>query len=64
MARLQLKEAPAGNVLLVVDDRQENLTAMEALLEDGEWQVRTVDSGEAALRCLLEEEVGLVLLDV
>lgn len=64
MARLQLKEAPAGNVLLVVDDRHENLTAMEALLEDGEWQVRTVDSGEAALRCLLEEEVGLVLLDV
>ncbi len=64
MAHLQLKEAPAANILLVVDDRQENLAAMEALLDDGEWQVRTVDSGEAALRCLLEEEVGLVLLDV
>ncbi|MBD2837954.1 EAL domain-containing protein [Pseudomonas sp. JM0905a] len=64
MAHLQLKEAPADNILLVVDDRQENLAAMEALLDDGEWQVRTVDSGEAALKCLLEEEVGLVLLDV
>ena len=64
MAHLQLKEAPADNILLVVDDRQENLAAMEALLEDGEWQVRTVDSGEAALKCLLEEQVGLVLLDV
>ncbi|MDH4561882.1 MULTISPECIES: EAL domain-containing protein [unclassified Pseudomonas] len=64
MAHLQLKEAPAANILLVVDDRQENLVAMEALLDDGEWQVRTVDSGEAALKCLLEEEVGLVLLDV
>ncbi|MDH4569356.1 EAL domain-containing protein [Pseudomonas sp. BN414] len=64
MAHLQLKQAPADNILLVVDDRQENLAAMEALLDDGEWQVRTVDSGEAALRCLLEEEVGLVLLDV
>ncbi|WP_152223892.1 bifunctional diguanylate cyclase/phosphodiesterase [Pseudomonas sp. SCB32] len=64
MAHLQLKEAPAADTLLVVDDRQENLIAMEALLDDGEWQVRTVDSGEAALKCLLEEEVGLVLLDV
>ncbi|AYF90210.1 EAL domain-containing protein [Pseudomonas sp. JS3066] len=64
MAHLQLKEGLAANILLVVDDRQENLAAMEALLDDGEWQVRTVDSGEAALKCLLEEEVGLVLLDV
>ncbi|MFC5699105.1 putative bifunctional diguanylate cyclase/phosphodiesterase [Pseudomonas sp. GCM10022186] len=64
MAHPQLKQAPAADVLLVVDDRQENLAAMEALLDDGQWQVRTVDSGEAALKCLLEEEVGLVLLDV
>jgi len=50
--------------LLVVDDREENLIAMQALLEGGEWRVRTARSGEAALRYLLEEEVGLVLLDV
>jgi diguanylate cyclase (GGDEF)-like protein/PAS domain S-box-containing protein len=50
--------------LLVVDDRAANLEAMEALLDDGDWRLRCVDSGEAALQCLLEEEVGLVLLDV
>ena len=51
-------------VLLVVDDREENLVAMEALLGDGDWDVRTVNSGEDALRCLMDEDVGLVLLDV
>ncbi|WP_375741549.1 putative bifunctional diguanylate cyclase/phosphodiesterase [Pseudomonas boanensis] len=64
MADLQPRENPLYNILLVVDDRQENLIAMEALLDNGDWQVRTADSGEAALRCLLEEEIGLVLLDV
>jgi len=54
----------AGPVLLVVDDREENLVAMEALLGDGPWAVRTANSGEAALRRMMEENVGLVLLDV
>lgn len=56
-----IRNAPT---LLVVDDRPENLTAMEALLEHGAWQVRSAGSGEEALRCLLEDEVELVLLDV
>ncbi|QNH08282.1 EAL domain-containing protein [Pseudomonas sp. B11D7D] len=66
MAQAQNKTAavPAKQVLLVVDDRMENLEAMQALLEDGEWQLRCASSGEEALRCLLEEDVGLVLLDV
>jgi len=64
MAQQQVETLEAQQVLLVVDDRQENLVAMEALLEDGDWHVRTVDSGEAALRCMMEEDVGLVLLDV
>lgn len=50
--------------LLVVDDRKDNLLAMEALLGNDEWRVRTADSGDAALQCLLDEQVGLVLLDV
>jgi diguanylate cyclase (GGDEF)-like protein/PAS domain S-box-containing protein len=54
----------ATQILLVVDDRPENLEAMQALLEHGNWQLRCVDGGEAALQCLLEEDVGLVLLDV
>ncbi|UTW06914.1 EAL domain-containing response regulator [Pseudomonas benzenivorans] len=65
MAQLQAKGATARTqTLLVVDDRPENLEAMQALLGDGDWQLRCVSSGEAALQCLLDEEVGLVLLDV
>jgi len=52
-------------LLLVVDDREENLIAMQALLgEDENWDLRCADSGEQALRCLLQEDVSLVLLDV
>ncbi len=64
MALVQLKSPPSEQILLVVDDREENLIAMEALLGNSPWQVRTVSSGEAALQCLLDNEVGLVLLDV
>ncbi|MFP6849080.1 MAG: EAL domain-containing protein [Pseudomonas sp.] len=64
MAQVQMKIAATIQTLLVVDDRQENLEAMQALLEDGDWHLRCVASGEAALQCLLEEDVGLVLLDV
>ena len=64
MAHVQIKVAATTQTLLVVDDRPENLAAMEALLDDGDWRLRCVDSGEAALQCLLEEDVGLVLLDV
>lgn len=64
MAQVQLKTATDTQVLLVVDDRAENLEAMQVLLEEGDWELRCVDSGEAALQCLLEEDVGLVLLDV
>ena len=66
MAQAQSKTAaiPAKQTLLVVDDRIENLEAMQALLEDGEWQLRCAKSGEEALRYLLEDDVGPVLLDV
>ncbi|MBB2494646.1 putative bifunctional diguanylate cyclase/phosphodiesterase [Aquipseudomonas ullengensis] len=64
MTRLQLETPVDSQVLLVVDDREENLVAMEALLGDGQWNVRTVNSGEAALQCMQSEDVGLVLLDV
>jgi len=52
-------------LLLVVDDREENLEAMRALLDDDpNWRLRCANSGEAALRILLSEDVSLVLLDV
>ena len=64
MGQVQPKAAQGSHILLVVDDRPENLVAMEALLEDGDWAVRSVDCGTAALQCLLDEDVELVLLDV
>ncbi len=64
MSQTQLKAKPRSRTLLVVDDREANLVAMEALLGDGDWQVHTVNSGEAALKALLELDVELVLLDV
>jgi len=58
------KPAPPP-LLLVVDDREENLEAMRALLDDDpNWRLRCANSGEAALRILLSEDVSLVLLDV
>jgi signal transduction histidine kinase len=50
--------------LLLVDDRPENLLALEAILEPlGQILVRA-DSGPHALRCVLEEEFAAILLDV
>lgn len=63
-AQSKIDAERSSQVLLVVDDRAENLEAMQALLDDGDWQLRCASSGEEALRCLLEEDVGLVLLDV
>jgi signal transduction histidine kinase len=50
--------------ILIVDDREENLFAMEALLEGPELQIITARSGNEALGILLEVEVALILLDV
>ena len=50
--------------LLLVDDRPENLLALEAILDDLEFNIVTADSGKAALRCLLSQDFALILLDV
>ncbi len=54
---------PKVNILLV-DDKVENLLALEAILEKlGENLVRAT-SGEEALRCLLHQDFAVILLDV
>ncbi|MEH2275227.1 MAG: response regulator [Nostoc sp.] len=54
---------PKVNILLV-DDKLENLLALEAILEKlGENLVRAT-SGEEALRCLLNQDYAVILLDV
>ena len=51
-------------VVLIVDDRPENLLALEAVIESLDITVRRADSGEAALRHLLTEDVAIIILDV
>lgn len=50
--------------VLIVDDSKANLTALEASLETLDVTVDRATSGEKALRCLLEREYAVVLLDV
>jgi two-component system, sensor histidine kinase and response regulator len=50
--------------VLIVDDVNANLVAMEALLENLDCQLIRADSGNEALRQLLKHEFALMLLDV
>ena len=50
--------------ILVVDDVEQNLTAIEALLTRPGVRVLKANSGVAALEILLVQEVALILLDV
>jgi len=50
--------------LLLVDDRPENLLALEGLLRRSDAQILKAESGKRALELLLEHEVALALIDV
>ncbi|HEY9391510.1 MAG TPA: response regulator [Mycobacteriales bacterium] len=50
--------------ILIVDDRTENLVALEAILGSLEHTLVRARSGEDALRALLTHEFALILLDV
>ena len=50
--------------IIVVDDRPENLLAMKKTLEGPGVEVLTADSGNEALKLLVQREVALVLMDV
>jgi CheY-like chemotaxis protein len=51
--------------LLVVDDRPQNLVAVQAILEPLGHELVTAGSGEEALRILLHrEDFAVILLDV
>ena len=50
--------------LLLVDDNEANLVAMQATLEELGEELVLADSGKKALRLLLDDEFAVVLLDV
>ena len=58
-------EAPLPPVeILIVDDRPENLLALEAILEPLEQTIVRAESGDEALRMLLTHNAAVILLDV
>jgi CheY-like chemotaxis protein len=50
--------------ILLVDDRPENLIALEAILGSLNQKLVTARSGDAALKALLSDEFAVILLDV
>jgi signal transduction histidine kinase len=66
-----MTEAPAAAAdthepvqILIVDDHRDNLLALDALLSPLGHGILQAESGGAALKILLEQEVALMLLDV
>src|SRR3954471_19989548 len=56
--------ADARPAVLLVDDRPENLVALEAVLAPLGCRMVTATSGAAALKRLLEDDFAVILLDV
>jgi DNA-binding response OmpR family regulator len=50
--------------ILLVDDRPENLVALEAILEPLGQQLDRATSGEEALKCILRRDYAVIVLDV
>jgi signal transduction histidine kinase len=50
--------------ILLVDDRPENLLALEAILEPLGQELVCAHSGEEALKCVLQHDLAVILLDV
>ena len=59
----QMEDAPPAR-LLIVDDRPENLMALEAVLQPLGHEIHRASSGDEALRLCLTTEFAVILLDV
>lgn len=51
-------------MILIVDDRHENLFSLKTILEQQGFQSDTASSGEEALKKVLKNEYALIILDV
>lgn len=58
------EEGGAPERVLLVDDREDNLMALEAVLEPLDVELVTATSGQEALRVLLGTDVSAIVLDV
>lgn len=59
-----MRTTPEDEKILLVDDREENLFALEAILATLGHTLVKASSGAQALKYLLSDEVSLILLDV
>jgi signal transduction histidine kinase len=53
-----------SSVILIVDDKKENLFSLKTLLELNRFETDTAASGEEALKKILKNEYALIILDV
>ncbi|QNL52405.1 hybrid sensor histidine kinase/response regulator [Olivibacter sp. SDN3] len=51
-------------MILIVDDKQENLISLKKFLESNNFKVHTASSGEDALKKVLKTTYALIILDV
>ena len=51
-------------MILIVDDRPENIFSLKTILELNQFQVDTALSGEDALKKILKNTYALIILDV
>jgi signal transduction histidine kinase len=60
------KQVPRSDIkILVIDDREDNLFSIEAILEKDNYTIVKANSGRAALKILLaEHDFSLILMDV
>ena len=64
MTAVALEGASATADILVVDDQADSLIALETVLAPLGQEVVTAASGEAALKCLLERDFAVIVMDV
>lgn len=57
-------DSDSSTHILLVDDKEENLLALEAMLQGPGIRFTKAHSGREALRCMLRQEFSLILLDV